>query len=75
MMLTIKSLFVFRSRQEGKSNWPPMIGFLMGYSPVIPIPESKWKDRYAPKTFYECPTYFYKSPSGYYPTYMQVKII
>jgi len=47
-----------------------MIGSLLSDSPVVKIPESNMNDAYAPKTFYECPSYFHDG-KGFYPAYMQ----
>jgi hypothetical protein len=37
---------------------------------VVKIAEEQMNDMYAPKAFYECPTYFHNG-NGLYPAYMQ----
>ena len=49
-----------------------MLGDMLDQSPVVKIPMKNMKDMYAPKTWYECPTYFYNG-EGLYPSYMQVR--
>ena len=47
-----------------------MLGDMLDQSVVVKIPDYLLNEKYAPKTFYECPTYFHNG-DGVYPSYMQ----
>jgi len=60
----------YRFDLDGKSHWPPMLGDMLDQSPVVKILPENMNDKYAPKAWYECPTYFHNG-EGVYPSYMQ----
>lgn len=66
----ICNLLYRRQRIPDDPYWPPMLGHLLPNSQIFRIPLSRIHDRYAPREYYVCPTYFYNG-TGNYPSYMQ----